>query len=111
MVGAFHHYLTLDEHRMRACYNDDMELNAISDVLFPVPECPRRLTVLQREQAFGEKMTVRSALRHRGTHATVHGRDIDGTFERALEHYSQQGCVHLLYEVARRRRLHERLDY
>ena len=90
VLRAFHHYLMRNKPETRTCFSYDMELNLILDEDLPVPECPRRLTVLQREQAYGEKMMVGSALRRRGSHVTVHSRDLFGTFEATDNHYETE---------------------
>ena len=38
LLSAVNHYLTMDQHIMRACFNYDMELNMMSEVVFPFPE-------------------------------------------------------------------------
>ena len=67
---------------MRVLVNHNMELAAMSKAYDPHPECPRRLTALQREAKLGEAMMIATALQRRAAHWTLYGHDI----HRALDH-------------------------
>ena len=100
LFSAVHHYLTMDQHIIRACFNYDMELNRMSEIIFPSPERPRRYTVLQREEQLGERMAIGAALRNRGAHFAVRGRELYGSFEQAMFHFRNSDepfyCMKLL---------------